>query len=76
MSLRWNFHDNAVAQNFFNLLKRKRVRRRVFKTRIEARQDVFDYIKMFYNLTRKHARNWMLLPIEFEKQQKLRTEGV
>jgi putative transposase len=76
MSRRGNCHDNAVAESFFNLLKRERIRRRVYKTRAAARQDVFDYIEMFYNPTRKHVRNGMLSPVEFERQQELKTEGV
>lgn len=76
MSRRGNCHDNAVAESFFNLLKRERIRRRTYRTREEARQDVFDYIEMFYNPKRKHARNGMLSPTEFERQQKLRHEGV
>ncbi|WP_210321345.1 IS3 family transposase [Devosia beringensis] len=67
MSRRGNCHDNAVAESFFNLLKRERIRRRTYRTRGEARQDVFDYIEMFYNPTRKHVRNGMLSPVEFEK---------
>ena len=38
---RGNCWDNAVAESFFNLLKRERIRRRKYKTREEARQDVF-----------------------------------
>ena len=76
MSRRGNCHDNAVAESFFNLLKRERIRRRTYKTRVEARQDVFDYIEMFYNPKRKHVRNGMLSPVEFERQQEMRTEGV
>ncbi len=76
MSRRGNCHDNAVAESFFNLLKRERIRCKVYKTRSEARRDVFHYIEMFYNPTRKHARNGMLSPVEFERQQKKRTEGV
>jgi putative transposase len=76
MSRRGNCHDNAVAESFFNLLKRERIRRRTYKTRAEARRDVFDYIEMFYNPQRKHARNGMLSPVEFERQKKMRTEGV
>ncbi|CAK7260631.1 transposase (plasmid) [Shinella sp. WSC3-e] len=49
MSRRGNCHDNAVAESFFNLLKRERIRRRVYRSRDEARQDVFDYIEMFCN---------------------------
>ena len=48
MSRRGNCHDNAVAESFFQLLKRERIRRRTYSTRAEARQDVFDYIEMFY----------------------------
>ncbi len=66
----------AVAESFFNLLKRERIRRRPYRTREEARRDVFDYIEMFYNPKRKHVRNGMLSPAEFERQQKTRTEGV
>ncbi len=40
------------------------------------RRDVFDYIEMFYNPKRKHARNGMLPPVEFERQQKVNREGV
>ena len=76
MSRRGNCHDNAVAESFFNLLKRERIRRRTCRTRLEARQDVFDYIEMFYNPKRKHVRNGMLPPVEFERQQEMRTEGV
>ncbi|WP_085930251.1 IS3 family transposase [Ancylobacter sp. FA202] len=76
MSRRGNCHDNAVAESFFNLLKRERIRRKVYRTRDEARGDVFDYIEMFYNPTRKHARNGMLSPIEFERQHKAKAEGV
>jgi putative transposase len=76
MSRRGNCHDNAVAESFFNLLKRERIRRRTYKTREAARQDVFDYIEMFYNPKRKHARNGMLSPAEFERQQKMKNEGV
>ena len=76
MSRRGNCHDNAVAESFFNLLKRERIRRKVYRSREEARKDVFDYIEMFYNPTRKHARNGMLSPIDFECQQKTKTESV
>ena len=41
--------DNASAESFFGQLKRERVNRRVYATRSEARADIFDYIKRFYN---------------------------
>jgi putative transposase len=68
--------DKVSPESFFNLLKRERIRRRKYKTRAEARQDVFDYIEFFYNPQRKHVRNGMLSPIDFEQQQKLKLQGV
>jgi putative transposase len=79
----------AVVESFFNLLKRERIRRKNYKTREEARRDVFalrrlqaiayrpvDYIAFFYNPQRKHVRNGMLSPIAFEEQQKPKLQGV
>ena len=77
MSRRGNFHDNAVAESFFRLLKRERIRRRTYMTREAARQDVFEYIEMFYNQKRKHTNNGMLSPVDFDvRQQKLNEAGV
>lgn len=77
MSRRGNCHDNAVAESFFQLLKRERVRRRTYLTRDAARQDAFEYIEMFYNPKRKHTNNGMLSPVDFEtQQQKLNEAGV
>ncbi len=77
MSRRGNCYDNAVAESFFQLLKRERIRRRTYLTREAARQDVFDYIEMFYNPKRKHTNNGMLSPVDFEiRQQKLNEAGV
>ena len=72
MSRRGNCHDNAVAESFFQLLKRERIRRRIYPTRDAARQDVFDYIEIFYNPKRKHTNNGILSSVDFEiRQQKL-----
>jgi putative transposase len=77
MSRRGNCHDNAVTESFFQLLKRERIRRRTYLTRDAARQDVFDYIEMFYNPKRKHTNNGMLSPVDFGTgQQKMTAVGV
>jgi putative transposase len=68
MSRRGNCHDNAVAESFFQLLKRERIRRKTYGTREDAKQDVFDYIEMFYNPKRRHSFSNDLSPIEYEKQ--------
>jgi putative transposase len=75
MSRRGNCHDNAVAESFFNLPKRKRIRRRTYKTRESSRSNVFDYIEMFDNPKRKHARNGMLSPAAFERQQQRKRQS-
>ena len=76
MSRRGNCHDNAVAESFFQLLKRERVRRHVYATREEARSDVFDYIEMFYNARRRHGFNNQLSPVEYEEQYEKRLSSV
>lgn len=68
MSRRGNCHDNAVTETFFQLLKRERIRRRIYASRNEARSDVFDYIEMFYNPKRRHGHNGDVSPIHFENQ--------
>ena len=47
--------DNALVEGFFGMLKRERVNRRQYRTRAEARADIFDYIESFYN-TRIRSR--------------------
>jgi putative transposase len=41
--------DNAVAESFFGVLKRERVNRQHYRTRAEARTDIFDYIERCHN---------------------------
>jgi putative transposase len=77
MSRRRNCHDNAMVESFLQLLKRERIRRHTYLTRDAARQEVFEYIEMFYNPKRKHTNNGMLSPVDFEtRQQKLNEAGV
>jgi putative transposase len=68
MSRRGNCHDNAVAESFFQLLKRERIKRKIYATRDLARQYIFDYIEMFYNPVRKHGSNDMLSRIKYEEK--------
>ncbi|MDO1496591.1 IS3 family transposase [Pseudomonas putida] len=76
MSRRGNCHDNAVAESFFQLLKRERIKRKIYTTRQDARDDVFDYIEMFYNPKRRHSFNNQLSPVEFEKRYAASLESV
>ena len=76
MSRRGNCFDNAVAESFFQLLKRERIRRKIYATREQARADVFDYIEMFYNRKRRHGYVQQLSPVEYEKQYFLKNGAV
>lgn len=76
MSRRGHCHDNAVAESFFQLLKRERIRRQIYSTRDEARADVFNYIEMFYNPRRRHNTAGDLSPVEFEKRYFQRLKSV
>jgi len=76
MSRRGNCHDNAVAESFFQLLKRERVKRKTYSNREEARSDIFDYIEMFYNTKRRDGFNNQLSPVEYERRYQERLESV
>jgi len=66
MSRRGNCHDNAVAESFFSLLKRERIKRRIYRDRADGKRDVFDYIELFYNPKRRHGNNGNLSPVAYE----------
>jgi putative transposase len=68
MSGRGNCYDNAVVESFFGLLKRERVNRVRYRTREEARADVFDYIECFYNRKRRHGYLGNISPVAFEEK--------
>ncbi len=61
-------NGTAVVESFFGLLKRERVNRVRYRTRDEARADVFDYIECFYNRKRRHGYLGNISPAAFEKQ--------
>lgn len=68
MSRRGNCWDNAVAESFFSNLKKEKVRRIKYKTRADARQDMFNYIEMFYNPKRRHTSNGRVAPTVYEQR--------
>jgi transposase InsO family protein len=66
MSRRGNCWDNAVVESFFHTLKTELVHHRRYITREEARQDIFEWIEVFYNRTRRHSTLGYRSPAEFE----------
>lgn len=67
MSRSGDVWDNAAVESFFSTLKTERTSRRVYRTRDEAKADVFDYIERFYNPKRRHSALGYMSPVEFEK---------
>jgi putative transposase len=68
MSRSGNVWDNAAMESFFSSLKTERTTRRMYRTRDDAKADVFDYIERFYNPKRRHSTIGYLSPMEFERQ--------
>ncbi len=66
MSRSGNCWDNAAMESFFSSLKIERVSRKIYRTRDEARADIFDYVERFYNPKRRHSTIGYLSPMEFE----------
>jgi putative transposase len=67
MSRSGNVWDNAAMESFFSSLKTERTARKVYRTRNQARADVFDYIERFYNPQRRHSTIGYISPMEFER---------
>lgn len=67
MSRKGNCWDNAVAENFFALLKRALVFHNQYQTRAQARQSIFDYIERFYNRKRIYSSLGYRTPLEVDQ---------
>lgn len=68
MSRKGNCYDNAVMESFFATLKQELVYHRLYQNRKEARQDIFEYIEVWYNRKRMHSTLGYMSPHEFENK--------
>lgn len=68
MSCKGNCWDNAPMESFFGTLKKELVYRRRYKSREEARQEIFKYIEIFYNRERLHSSLGYRSPADYENQ--------
>ena len=62
--------DNSAMESFFSSLKTERTARKVYRTREQARADVFDYIERFHNSTRRHSTLGYVSPVQHEEALK------
>ena len=64
---RGDAYDNAVAESFFATLETELLDRMTFRTRNEARLELFRWIEGFYNARRRHSTLGYLSPDRFEE---------
>lgn len=64
MSRKGNCYDNAPMESFWGKLKTEWLFGKIFKTREQAKQAIFEYIELFYNRNRLHSRNGYLPPLK------------
>jgi putative transposase len=68
MSRSGDVWDNSAMESFFGTLKKERVHRKEYRTREQAKADVFDYVERFYNPYRRHSTIGYVSPVEFERR--------
>jgi putative transposase len=61
-------YDNAMCESFFATLECELIDRRRWRTRDEARRDVFKFIEGWYNPHRRHSALGLISPAEFERR--------
>jgi len=67
MSRKGDCWDNACMESFFGSLKTEWLGDKKYKTRQEAKNDIFKYIELFYNRKRRHAALGYLSPAAYEE---------
>jgi len=65
MSRKGNCWDNAPTESFFNSLKNERVHATRYRTHQEAMADLFEYLEVFYNRSRRHSSLGFVSPVQF-----------
>ena len=60
--------DNALCESFFATLECELLDRQQFRTPVEARSAVFDFLEGWYNTHRRHSALGYLSPVQFEKR--------
>src|SRR4029450_10840340 len=61
-------YDNAMCESFFATLECKLLDRHHFKTQLEARLAVFEFIEGWYNPHRRHSALAYLSPLAYERR--------
>jgi Integrase core domain len=59
--------ENAICESFFTTLECALLNRQSFRTELEARMAVFDFIEGWYNPHRRHSALGYLSPVDYER---------
>jgi len=62
-------YDNAMCESFFATLECEHLTRHRFKTKVQARMSIFEFIEGWYNPTRKHSSLDYQSPVQYEARQ-------
>jgi putative transposase len=62
-------YDNALCESFFATLECELLDRTRFKTQVDARLAVFEFIEGWYNPHRRHSALDYLSPLNYERSQ-------
>jgi transposase InsO family protein len=73
MSRRGDCWDNACAETFFKTLRAELIRGKIYRSKEDARAEIFEYVEVFYNRKRLHSYLGYLTPTEFEELEERRT---
>jgi len=68
MSRKGNCYDNAPMESFWGTLKNELVHHSRYRTREEAKQEITEYIEVFYNRQRKQTKLGFLSPAAYEQK--------
>ena len=68
MSRKGNCWDNAPAESFFSTIKTELIYMKNYKTREEVRNEIFEYIEIYYNRVRLHSSLGFLSPLDYENK--------
>ena len=67
MSRKGDCWDNAVAENYFKILKSEMVNHSKYISILQAKTEVFEFIEIWYNRQRKHSYLGYKTPNEYSK---------
>ncbi|WP_431089937.1 IS3 family transposase [Paenibacillus sp. 8b26] len=67
MSRKGNCYDNACIESFHSVLKKELIYLDHYKTRREAKKQIFEYITCFYNGKRIHSSLGYVSPNQYER---------